>query len=424
MAARFGRGRTPDPDRPGTVYRARPALFRRGDGSLPPAGGPVGGPVAARPPEPPAGFPPAAVPPGPGEGFRGGPAGPPPRLAGPPPAGGGRGRGRPTGRRRRRPGRIVVAVLAVLVLGYPLVLFAAAWSSLTKVAALPDRRPADLPGRTFLVVGSDSREGLSTADRKRLTTGGATGRRTDTIMLLHVPAGDGPTVLVSIPRDSYVEIPGRGKNKINAAYSFGGPRLLVRTVESATGIVVDEYVETGLGGYAALVDAVGGVRVCSPRAIKDVKAGLDIPRGCQQMDGATALGYARARYSDPRGDLGRVERQRQVLAAIAGRTLSPGVVLAPWRAVPAASAGGGALVVDEGTTPLGLARFVLAMRAVAGGDGLSLTVPVGDANLRTPAGSSVAWDEKKAAVLFDAIKDDDTARIAPLAKEQERAAAG
>jgi LCP family protein required for cell wall assembly len=314
-----------------------------------------------------------------------------------------------------------VVLAVVLLLGYPIVLFGAAWSHLTKVAALPEKRPADTPGRTFLVVGSDSRADLSAEQRKRLTTGKVGGGRTDTIMLLHVPAGSGPTVLVSVPRDSYVAIPGRGKNKINAAFAFGGPNLLVRTVEQATGLTIDEYVETGLGGYADLVDAVGGVDVCSPRAIKDVKAGLDIPKGCQEMDGATALGYARARYSDPRGDLGRVERQRQVLAAIAGKTLSPGVVLAPWRAVPAASAGGSALVVDDGTTPIGLARFILAMRAVAGGNGLSLTVPIGNANLSTPAGSAVSWDSAKSKRLFTALKTDDTAAIEPLAKEQEKA---
>ena len=120
-------------------------------------------------------------------------------------------------------------------------------------------------------------------------------------MLLHVPSGGGPTVLVSMPRDSYVSIPGHGKNKINAAYAFGGPQLLVRTVEQATGLHVDAYVETGLGGYAQLVDAIGGIDVCVKRAMKDAKAHIDVKAGCQTFDGATALGYARARYSRPAG---------------------------------------------------------------------------------------------------------------------------
>lgn len=433
-----GGGRGPDPAKPGTVYRSRPRIFRRGKdgmeglrGGPPPADAPAAGPAFGPgsgpgfPAPGPAGAPgqgfAPAGPPAPGgvtpgaarAGFRGGPGGPGGTLgAGPPRV--------PRPRSRRISWKLVLAVLVVLALVYPLVLATVAWTHLTKVAALPDERPADTPGRTYLVVGSDSREGLTAAQRKKLATGKIGGRRTDTIMLLHVPSGGGPTVLVSIPRDSYVSIPGRGKNKINAAFAFGGPQLLVRTVEQATGVTIDEYVETGLGGYATLVDAIGGVNVCSPRAMKDKKAGLDIPKGCQDMDGATALGYARARYSDPRGDLGRVERQRQVLAAIAGKTLSPGVILAPWRAVPAASAGGGALVVDDGTTPVGLARFVLAMRAVSGGGGLSLTVPIGNPALRTPAGEAVSWDTAKAKKLFTALKTDDTEAITPLAAEQKR----
>jgi LCP family protein required for cell wall assembly len=307
---------------------------------------------------------------------------------------------------------------------YPLLLFATAWSSLHRVDALPSGGPAQTPGRTYLVVGSDSRADLTAAERRALHTGQAAGRRTDTIMLLHVPDGGGPTVLVSIPRDSYVSIPGHAKNKINAAYAFGGPQLLVRTVEQATGLRIDSYVETGLGGYAQLVDAIGGVDVCVKRAIKDAKAHIDVKAGCQTFDGPTALGYARARYSDPRGDLGRVDRQRQVLAAIAGKTLSPSVVLVPWRAFPAASNGGGALTVDSGMSPLGLLAFVQAMRAVAGGGGLSLTVPVGNAALQTPAGEAVQWNTSQAKALFDALRSDDTDAVKPLADAQKKATGG
>ena len=165
--------------------------------------------------------------------------------------------------------------------------------------------PADTPGRTFLVVGSDSRDNLSAQERKNLGTGKVAGRRTDTIMLLHIPSGGGPTVLVSVPRDSYVSIPGKGKNKINAAYAFGGPSLLVRTIEQATGLRVDDYVETGLGGFANIVDAVGGVQICPKFDMNDKDAHIKLTKGCQEADGKVALGYARARKSDPRGDLGR-----------------------------------------------------------------------------------------------------------------------
>ncbi|MEJ2578362.1 MAG: LCP family protein [Kineosporiaceae bacterium] len=353
---------------------------------------------------------------GPGPGGRGpggrGPGGPGPGGFGP--------RGRPPGlprRRRLRPrGIVLIAVLALL--GYPLALFAVAWTSLGRVDAMPSGdRPEDTGGRTYLVIGSDSREDLSAEDRARLGTGKAAGQRTDTIMLLHVPR-TGPTVLVSVPRDSYVPIPGHGKNKINAAYAFGGPQLLIRTLEEVTGLHIDSYVETGLGGYADLVDAVGGVNVCVARDMQDEKAHLDIKAGCQTLDGTTALGYARARYSDPRGDLGRVERQRQVLAAIASRTLSPAVLAVPWRSFPAASAGGHALTVDQGASPWGLIRFVLAMKAVSGGGGFSLTVPVSDPNLSTSVGSAVKWDTAKATLLFDALRGGDTETLRPLVEEQ------
>ncbi|HET9655041.1 MAG TPA: LCP family protein [Kineosporiaceae bacterium] len=316
---------------------------------------------------------------------------------------------------------MALAVVAVLVV-YPLALFAIAWNHLGKVAAMPSgARPAQTPGTTYLVVGSDSRAALTPQERARLGTGQVAGGRTDTLMLLHVPAGGGPTVLVSVPRDSYVSIPGHGKNKINAAYAFGGPQLLVQTVEQATGIRVDAYVETGLLGYADLVDAVGGVTVCVKSPIKDAKAHLDVPAGCQVFDGKAALGYARARYSDPRGDLGRVERQRQVLAAIAGRTLSPSVVLLPWRAFPAASAGGSALTVDDSIGPTDLVGFVLAMRDVAGGGGLSLTVPISNPNLTTPAGSAVQWDATRSRALFADLARDDTEAIRPIAAAQKKA---
>ncbi len=429
-----GRGNDPDPDggrAEGKVYRARPRLFRRqqqltGPPFLTPdraassraassraasnrAASNRGAPDRARP---------AAA-----NGWA--PTAPPrPDL---PPGGPGRPPQQPRGERPPRRVRIrwwwIAVPLLLVVVAYPLLLFATAWSSLHRVDALSSGGAADTPGRTFLVVGSDSRSDLTAADRKRLHTGAVAGQRTDTIMLLHVPDGGGPTVLVSVPRDSYVAIPGHAKNKINAAYAFGGPQLLVRTVEQATGLHLDGYVETGLGGYATLVDAVGGVDVCVKRALKDAKANIDVKKGCQSMGGATALGYARARYSDPRGDLGRVERQRQVLAAIAGKTLSPSVVLVPWRAFPAASAGGGALTVDSGTSPTDLLAFVQAMRAVAGGGGLSLTVPVGNAALPTSAGEAVSWKTAEATKLFDALRRDDTEAIRPLAAEQAKATA-
>jgi LCP family protein required for cell wall assembly len=468
---RVGRGREPDPERPGTVYRAGPRIGRRRGMSDGPPYLSVAPPPPPDPPvvdnfaddyaplrdtdlpvddphdpagrygddyRPAAGF---ADPDYGGYDRMGHPqAGPLPYAEGadmpagyPEPErrlvrpGKGLGTGLPGRKRPRfRPGLLVILLVVALV-AYPILLGMTAWTNLNRVDAIAPAHavdaPADTPGRTFLVVGSDSRDNLSADERKRLGTGKVAGRRTDTIMLLHVPPAGGPTVLVSVPRDSYVSIPGRGKNKINAAYAFGGPALLIQTLEQASGLRIDDYVETGLGGFASIVDAVGGVQVCPKFDMDDKDAHINLQKGCQQADGKTALGYARARKSDPRGDLGRVDRQREVLAAIAKKTLSPGTIAQPWRAFPAAKAGGGALTIDENTSPLAVVRFVMAMRTVSGGGGIQMTVPIGNPNLSTSAGSAVQWDREKALQLFDGLKTNDESKIRPLADEQAAEAA-
>jgi LCP family protein required for cell wall assembly len=350
----------------------------------------------------------------PGVGLDGDEFGAPPRR--------GRGGGAPGMPGGRFRARWLLVVLLLVLVGYPLALGVVAWTHLGRVDALPTDT-AGTPGRTYLVVGSDSRQGLSAAQRRALHTGGSVGQRTDTIMLMHVPAGGGPTVLMSVPRDSYVQIPGHGGNKINAAFAFGGPKLLAKTLEKATGVQIDDYVEIGFGGFASMVDAVGGVQICPKRAMDDPKAGINLKKGCQQAMGPVALGYARARYSDPRGDFGRVERQREVLGAIVGKGTQPGTLLNPFRSFPLASSGAGTLTVDDHTGPLALARFVLGMKSVAGGGGLSLTVPVAGTGNRPGAGSVVLWDDAKAADVFSALRNSSTESIRPVAEEQKKQAA-
>ncbi|WP_426564768.1 LCP family protein [Angustibacter sp. McL0619] len=325
-----------------------------------------------------------------------------------------------TDRKRRRIGWkpiVLVVVLALIV--YPIALFFVAWRHLGRVDALPANTAAT-PGRTYLVVGSDSRKGLTKAQRRALHTGGDFGQRTDTIMLLHLPANGGPNVLMSIPRDSYVSIPGHGMNKINAAYAFGGPKLLAETIEKATGVQIDDYAEIGLGGFASIVDAVGGVQICPKRDMKDKDAGLNIKKGCQQANGAVALGYARARHSDPRGDLGRVERQREVLGAIVAKSSKPTTLVNPFAAFPLASSGAATLTIDKHTGPVALLRFLLGMKSAAGGDGLSLTVPISGTANRPGAGSVVLWDQDQADIVFKALRDSDTRPIIPIAAEQKK----
>jgi LCP family protein required for cell wall assembly len=318
-------------------------------------------------------------------------------------------------RRRLRLGRILASLplLLVLYLVFLLVLVA---TSLNKIPAFPTsgERPGDSRGETWLLVGSDSREGLSTAERRRLRTGSTAGRRTDTIMVLHVPTSGKPT-LVSLPRDSYVDVPGRGKQKLNAAYAVGGAPLLVRTVEGETGMRVDHYMEIGFKGIVGITDAVGGVDVCAKRAIQDPKAGLKIARGCQEIDGETSLGYVRTRQFDPLGDLGRIQRQQEWLGSVADKVTSPSVLLNPVAHVRLARSSTDAITVDEDTGLLDLISAARGMRAVAGGGGVVTTVPVDDPDYRRGGQSFVRWDEKGADALFDALR---AGKQAPASKPQ------
>lgn len=329
---------------------------------------------------------------------------PPPPSPLPAPRGPSDGTPPPSGRRkRRRPARILLAAVALFV-AYVIAVPLATWPFVTRVDATPSgNRPADTPGHVFLLAGSDSREGMSEADRDRLGTGEAAGRRTDTIMLLYIPPS-GRAALISIPRDSYVAIPGHHKNKINAAYAFGGPALLVATVEQSTGVRIDGFAEIGFGGFEGVVDAVGGIEMCPEKAIKDPASNLDVPAGCQRMDGATALGYVRMRKVDPEGDFGRAKRQREMVAGLAKRALSPATILLPWRwwGLHSSLARGIELGNEVGLGEV----FALGGGALkmATGQGDMMVVPIANPDYRTSAGSSVLWDAKKAQALFDAIK--------------------
>lgn len=269
---------------------------------------------------------------------------------------------------------------------------------------------ADQPGNAVLLVGSDGRGDLSAEDRRRLKTGSTSGQRTDTMMLLYT-APNGKSVILGFPRDSYVEIPGHGKNKLNAAYALGGAPLLIQTVEHNTGIKVDGYLEIGMLGLVNVVDAVGGIEICPNQAINDRDSHLDIPAGCQQADGVTALGYARMRKQDKRGDLGRMERQREVISQIVKEVMHPLTFINPVRYWNVAMGASGALARTPETGIGAMTGAGVGFISGWAGNGTSLTVPIADANARTKAGSSVIWDEDAANEIFRAIQRGDVAAI-------------
>jgi LCP family protein required for cell wall assembly len=213
-----------------------------------------------------------------------------------------------------------------------------------------------------------------------------------------------------------VPIPQHGSNKINAAYAFGGPKLLVQTVEQNTGLRIDAYLEIGFGGFVNVIDSVGGIEMCLPKAIKDKDSHINLPKGCQNLDGANALGYVRMRHADPLGDLGRVQRQRAMLAAVAKKGISPATVLNPVRYWRLSNATIDALRLGQHTSFLNMVSLALAMRKVSSDEGLTLTVPVSDPNASTPAGSAVRWDTSQAKKMFADIARGDTSGLAKYGK--------
>ncbi|GAA5517676.1 putative cell wall biosynthesis protein LcpB [Demequina sediminis] len=256
-------------------------------------------------------------------------------------------------------------------------------SRITHVDALSGA--ANTAGSTTLIVGSDSREGFDSNDPTE-------GERTDTIMVLHRPE-DGPTALISIPRDSLVQIPGYGDNKINASFSFGGPQLLVATVEQHTGLTIDTYLEVGFTGVGGLVDAIGGVELCYDEDVDDWRSGMQWEAGCHVAGGADALAFARMRYSDPLGDIGRAQRQQQLVSAVADTLLNPSTVLNPFTLVPTVDAGLDAFRVSDGTGALDLARVALDFNAARGDDAITGTPPIADMGYRVDGvGSTVLLD--------------------------------
>jgi LCP family protein required for cell wall assembly len=185
--------------------------------------------------------------------------------------------------------------------------------------------------RNVLLLGSDTRAGLSPEEQARFgTEETVSGERSDTIILMHLDPRKEKAVVVHFPRDLRVEIPGHGTDKINAAYEYGGPALVVRTIRQYTELPIHNYMEVDLAGFQNIVDLLGGVRLCVDRPLHDELAGLDIDRkGCHTLDGDQALAFVRARHieGDQIPDFSRIARQQQFMRALLNRLVSFGALL-------------------------------------------------------------------------------------------------
>jgi LCP family protein required for cell wall assembly len=301
-------------------------------------------------------------------------------------------------RRRPRFRLGLIPLLLLLVLAYLVGVPLYHYSTIDKVDAEPSgKRPDDQPGTNYLIVGSDKADDLSDEQRDVLKTGPRGGTNTDTIIVLHT--GSGGRTMMSIPRDTLTEVPGHGTQMINAAFALGKAPLLVASVEKLTGIHIDHYVELGFGSVINTVDAFGGVEICPKQDMRDPMARLDIKKGCQEVDGLTALAYSRSRHVTALSDLDRVARQREVISALGDEAMSPWTFLNPVRYWGINEAASGAIRVDEGMNPVDLGRFALAMT----GESQTCTMP----NLSAPSDPNrIIADPDRAPALFTAIIDD------------------
>ncbi len=321
---------------------------------------------------------------------------------------------------RSRPHVVLAGALAAVVLALSGMGYATAFhygGQINHVNAFDGltERPAEGGGTNILVVGSDDRSELSDEQQRTLHVGSDTGpKSTDTMVLLHL-SSDGSIGAVSIPRDSYVELPAHtdsdgvpvpaAMGKISSALAAGGAPLVVNTVERATGVRIDHYAEVDFAGFSDVVSALEGVDVCTPSPLADGLSGLDIPAGRSTLDGPAALAFVRARSVDPTDDFGRMRRQQAFLASAFKRATSPGVLLNPAKFTDVTNALFGSLTTDPGLDTAGL--FDLSQRArTTSPDKVTFqTIPVSSEQTIDGVGSVLTWDAR-AGALFDAMQSD------------------
>ncbi|MHA3700945.1 LCP family protein [Jatrophihabitans sp. YIM 134969] len=281
--------------------------------------------------------------------------------------------------------RIAAAALSLVILvgsGYAWATYQKFTSNIATGDDL-DSGGADLDGKdqNILLIGNDSRAGATPAELQELSTeddGGSV--NTDTMILLHVPADGSRASLISFPRDSYVDIPGYGENRINAAYSnaynqaksdggdeiaaqSAGIKLTAETISQLTGLKIDHYLQVNLLGFYRISVALGGIDVCLNAAQQDPFSGIDLPAGVSRIEGKQALAFVRQRHGLPRGDLDRIARQQYFLGAVFRKVSSAGTLVNPFKLNDLVDAVSSSLLKDKSLDLLSLARQVQDLRA-------------------------------------------------------------
>lgn len=327
----------------------------------------------------------------------------------------------PLRRRERRRGRRIVLGLAVVV---ALMLGTAAGSVYylsenigNNIARVPGvfgpldaaTRPPDEPTLTFVLLGTDTRSTDPTTGTDAVEGVDAGSERSDVVMLAQLdPARTGASV-VSIPRDSWVDIPGHGRGKINAAYAYGGPTLLIQTIEQLTGVHVDHFAVIDFAGFQSMVDAVDGIDVRIAQATRN--AGVSFKKGENHLDGAAALAYVRQRYRLPGGDLDRARRQQNALRALLTKAATGGILADPIKFYRFLDATSRSVGVDDTLTNGGLRQLAFESRGLRPAGVTFLSAPVRGTGREGPQ-SVVYLDDVRAAGLWEALRTGTTSDYA------------
>jgi LCP family protein required for cell wall assembly len=277
-----------------------------------------------------------------------------------------------------------------------------------------ENRPARATGAAadalnVLLLGTDRRSDVPTTGSDAEAPAWQPGeQRSDTIMILHIDADRSAASLVSIPRDTWLEVPNHGWAKINAAFSWGGPSLAVETVEAFTGIHIDHLAMIDWAGFVELVDAVGGIDVTVPATVTDSARGVTWRAGEHHLKGEEALLYVGQRYGLPNGDLDRARRQQVVLRSLMGTALGDGVTSSPRRLYDFIDTITRHLSVDRGWSSLDIGRLAFSLRGLGANDVTYLMLPV--VGFGDESGQSVVYaDRRRCRLLWSAVHDDSVA---------------
>jgi LCP family protein required for cell wall assembly len=272
----------------------------------------------------------------------------------------------------------------------------------------------------YLLVGSDTREGLSKAELKALRVGSvatAAGKRSDTMLLVHISKARDKAVLISIPRDTFALIPEHrskaGKlipavhSKINSSFNWGGAPLLIQTIEEMTDLKIDHYIEINFAGFARIVDSIGGVEICTKKNINDPKSHLVLEAGVHTLNGIESLKYVRTREFDGMGDLGRMQRQQAFMSAVLRKATSAGVLLNPVTMASLINSALSAVTTDSELKNSDLIALAKQMKSLSTSSVRTLTVPLSDLNYYSNGvTAAVLWDPVLAPQLWTRLRED------------------